>query len=199
MPTKYFVSFVVIVSFGASLTASPQNPGYLPGKGTTLRPTIYTTRPKTFTAQLKNDGQDGSGVEVNLSLTVTAANSDDTIAGTVNFTIPDEARQKIAADTGKALGEVPNVMTRKDAIARFAPATAPPIIHLLIDPLEMEVDGIRLHFGRMTFDIPARQGSETTYTTEEIEALITVWARQIADGRPRRGVISRLKSVIAGL
>jgi hypothetical protein len=134
-----------------------------------------------------------------LTLGSTLANSDDTVTGTLNYAIPHEVRQKIAAHAGLALDTVPSVMTRQKVIASFEQATAPPAIHLLTGPMEMEVMGVKVYFNRITLDINARNAPETLYSNDEIEALITAWARQIVDGRPRRGIIYHLNRVIAGL
>ena len=66
-------------------------------------------------------------------------------------------------------------------------------------PIEMEVTGVKVYFHRMTVDINARAAPETLRSRDEIEALFTLWARQITDGRPRRGIIYHLNRVIAGL
>ena len=188
-----------ICLFGASPAVNAQNEGFIPGKGITLKPVVYTTAPKTVIAQLKNGGPDASDIAGNITYTLTSANSDDTVTGTVNYTIPDEARQKIAAHSGQALSAVPVVVTRQKVIASFERATAPPVLHLVIGPIEMEVTGVKVYFHRMTVDINARAAPETLRSRDEIEALFTLWARQITDGRPRRGIIYHLNRVIAGL
>lgn len=168
------------------------------GQQAVPKATVYTTAPKLVIVKLKSGDQDIYDVRGKLTYTVTAANSDDTIAGTVNYTIPDDARQKIATQTGKPLNNVPATITRKDVIATFQKATTPPIIHLELAPMELDVAGAKLHFNRVVLDITARDGNVPQYTNEEIETLFTVWARQIANGRSRRGVIGRMNRAING-
>jgi hypothetical protein len=149
-------------------------------------------------AKLRAGEPDAYDVRGKLSFTVTAANSDDTLEGVINYTIPDDARQKIAALTGKPLDGVPSSVTHKGAIAAFQKMTAPPIIHLEISQLDVEVAGAKMRFNRVVLDVNARESSDAKFTNDEMEALFTLWARQIAAGRLRRGVISTINRRIAG-
>lgn len=177
---------------GAGLAAQAQTPQAIP------KPTVYTTAPKMVIVKLKNGDQDVYDVRGKLTFTVVGANTDDTIAGTVTYTLPDDARQKIAAQIGKPLNTVPSTITRKDVIATFQKATAPPLIHLELSPMEVDAAGAKLRFNRVALDVTAREGNVSQYTNEEIEALFTVWAKQILNGRSRRGVIARMNRAING-
>lgn len=165
----------------------------------TPKPTVYSTAPKLVLAKLKSGDQDVYEVRGKVTFTITAANSDDTMAGTFNYTIPDDARQKIASMSGKPINSVPASITRKDVIAGFQKGTLAPVIHLEIAPMDADVAGIKLAFSRVVVDVNGREtGVVTPYTKEEMEALITVWARQINNGRARRGVIARMNRAING-
>lgn len=177
---------------GAGLVAQAQTPQVIP------KPTVYTTAPKMVIVKLKNGDQDVYDVRGKLTFTIVGANTDDTIAGTVTYTLPDDARQKIAAQVGKPLNTVPSTITRKDVIATFQKATAPPLIHLELSPMEVDAAGAKLRFNRVALDVTAREGNVSQYTSEEIEALFTVWAKQILNGRSRRGVIARMNRAING-
>lgn len=178
---------------GAAIVANAQQQPVTP------KPVVFTTAPKLAIAKLKISETETYDVRGKITFTVTAANSDDTIAGTVNYTIPDDARQKIAALTGKPLNSVPSSITRKDVLAGFQKATAPPLIHLEISPMEVDVVGAKVHFNRVQLDINAREGGNVTlYSSEEMEALFTVWAKQILAGRARRGIITRMNKAING-
>lgn len=193
MNTKFSRAILTMAFLlGTALVANAQV------KEVTPKAVAYTTAPKTFVSKLKNGDQDVYDIKGKLTFTVTAANSDDTIAGTVNYTIPDDARQKIAAQTGKPLNSIPSTIKRTDVLATFEKATAPPIIHLLLSPMDVDVAGAKVAFNRVTLDISAREGNVAQYTNEEVEALFTVWARQILNGRARRGIIARLNKVING-
>lgn len=193
MNTKFSRAILTMAFLlGTALVANAQV------KEVTPKAVAYTTAPKTFVSKLKNGEQDVYDIKGKLTFTVTAANSDDTIAGTVNYTIPDDARQKIAAQTGKPLNSIPSTIKRTDVLATFEKATAPPIIHLQLSPMDVDVAGAKVAFNRVTLDINAREGNVAQYTNEEVEALFTVWARQILNGRARRGIIARLNKVING-
>lgn len=187
------VFFVLVFLLCASIVGSAQaTQNVIP------KPTAYTTAPKVFIAKLKKGEQNLYDITGNISFTITAANSDDTVVGTVNYAISDDSRQKIAALIEKPLASVPDNITRRDVIANFVKDTAPPVIRLLISTIEMEIAGGMLQFSGAMLDINARSVSTTTYTTEEVEALLTLWARQILNDRPRRGIIFRLNRVIKG-
>jgi hypothetical protein len=160
------------------------------------KPVVYTTSPKLTVAKI-GEGE-GYDVRGKINFTIQAANSDDTIAGVVSYTIPDDARQKIAAITGKSLTSVPSSITRKDTVAAFEKMTGPPLIKLVISPMEVDVVGAKMRFNRVTLDIPAHDSSDQKYSNEEMETLITKWAQQIANGRPRRGIIAQMNRRIAG-
>ncbi len=164
------------------------------------KPVAFATAAKLTVAKLKISETEAYDVRGKITYTVTAANSDDTVAGTMNYTIPDDARQKIAAITGKPLNSVPQSITRKDIVAGFQKLAAPPIIHLEINPMDIDVLGANVHFNRIVLDVNARDSipTELKFTNDEIEVLFTIWARQIANGRPRRGIISAMNKRIAG-
>jgi hypothetical protein len=169
-----------------------------PAAPVTPRPVVFTTAPKVTVGKLKTSETETYDVRGKITFTITAANSDDTVAGTVNYTIPDDARQKIAAITSKPLNSVPSSFTRNDTVAGFQKMTAPPIIHLEISPIDVDVAGATLKFNRITLDVNGRESTDQKYTNEEMETLLTVWARQIANGRPRRGIIATMNKRIAG-
>ncbi|MGE0127843.1 MAG: hypothetical protein AB7U82_07175 [Blastocatellales bacterium] len=186
------------VAVNAQVTGSARNTASKPAaQPVTPKPVVYTTAAKLTVSKLKASETDVFDVRGKITFTVTAANSDDTVAGTMNYTIPDDARQKIAAMTGKPLNSVPSSITRKDVIAGFQKATAPPIINLEISPMDVDVVGAKVHFNRVVLDVPARDGG-AKFSNEEMEALFTGWARQILNGRARRGIIATMNRRLAG-
>ena len=196
MNTKLLSSILTIVwlsILGALVSA--QTPEITP------KPVVYTTAPKLVIAKLKQGDQEVYEVRGKATFTIAGANSDDTIAGIFNYTIPDDARQKIAALSGKPLNTVPTSLTRKDLIATFQKGASAPVIHLEIAPLENETSGVKMAFTRIVLDLNGREGGGAVipqYTTEEMEALFTVWAKQINNHRARRGIIARINKIING-
>jgi len=165
------------------------------------RPVTYTTAPKLVIAKIRGgNNEDIYDVRGKVTFTIVAANSDDTIAGTLNYSIPEDARQKISQMTGKPVNLVKSTATVQGVIANFQSGTGAPLIHLEVSPFDTDVNGAKLHFNRIVVDIPGRQGGPTIkkYSTEEVEVLFTVWTRQINNGRQARGVISRLNRTING-
>jgi hypothetical protein len=153
--------------------------------------------PKTIYTKLKDDNQEVYEIDGLLSFTITEAKSDDTILGTIIYSLPDHARQKIAVITGKPLGNIPDRISRKGVVTYFEKDAAPPVIHLLIDPMEMVVEGAKISFAKITLDIDARDNAQSK-GPEMVEVLITVWARQILAERPRRGLILAINRAIDG-
>ena len=162
------------------------------------KPVAFVITKNLAIGKLSQSGTDVYDVRGKLSYTVTAANSDDTVAGTITYTIPDDARQKIAELGGKPLAQVPKDITKKDVVASFQKGTEPPVIHLEVTGLDLNVAGVNTHFSRVVLDINARMSENSRYTKEEMEVLFTVWARQILAGRSRRGPIARINKVING-
>jgi hypothetical protein len=165
----------------------------------TPKPVAYTTAPKLVIAKVRSGEEDVYDVRGKVTFTVTAANSDDTIAGTLNYTIPDDARQKISQLTGRPLNTIKSTLTQQGVIANFQKGTGAPLINLEISSFDADVSGAKLRFNRIVVDIPGRQGGNLAkYSLEEVEVLFTVWTRQINTGRQARGVIGRLNRVING-
>lgn len=190
--------WVGVVSEGYAMDGAQTRQKPPPAKPSARRPVVFTTAPKLTVAKLQTGGAEAYDIRGKLSFTVTAANSDDTVAGEIKYTIPDDARQKIGALTGKPPSGVPSSITHKGAIAAFQKMTAAPIIHLEIRPMEVDVAGVKMRFNRIVLDINARETSDTKFTNDEMESLFTSWARQIGSGRLRRGVIAMINRRIAG-
>jgi hypothetical protein len=172
--------------------------GQQPQAAQPAKPVAFAISKNLAIGKLSQGGNDVYDMRGKLTFTVTAANSDDTVAGTVTYTIPDDARQKIAEFSGKPLAQVPKDVTKKDVVANFQKGTEPPVIHLELTGLELDVAGVKARLNRVTLDINAQTNVNTRYTKEEMEALFTVWARQINNGRSRRGPIARMNKVING-
>lgn len=186
------ILFVCVALLALNAVAFGQQP-QAPAK-----PVAFAIAKNLAIGKLSQGGADVYDVRGKLTFTVTAANSDDTIAGTVVYSIPDDARQKIAELGGKPLAQVPNSVTKKEVVANFQRGTEPPVIHLELIGLDLEVAGVKTRFSRVVLDINARTNEPSRYTKEEMEALFTVWAKQILNGRARRGPIARMNKVING-
>ena len=149
---------------------------------------VYTTPPKTSLAKFKLGEAEVREIRGNVTFTLTAANYDDTVVGTLIFTIPEDARKKMAEVSGQPLTSIPASVTRKDLVAGFQKGTACPIIGLEIGATEMEAAGAKLSFDRVVVKV--------IETREEVPQLFCVWTRQINASRPHRGVIASLNRLI---
>ncbi|HWQ33815.1 MAG TPA: hypothetical protein VNQ79_13275 [Blastocatellia bacterium] len=123
-------------------------------------------------------------------LTITSANSDDTVTGNLVYTLPDDARQKIASLTGKPLAQIPASVTLKDVVGRFQPATACPVVHLEFSATQADIVGVKAVFSRFVLDI--------NESPKEQDALFCAWTKQINKGMARRGIIRRINVLING-
>lgn len=194
MNTKFGTfALSLVILLGATVVAGAQVAPATP------KAVKFTTAPKLVISKLKSGEQDVYDVRGKITFTVTAANSDDSVAGSISYTIPDDARQKIASMTGKQVSTIPSEVSQNDVVAYFQKGTMAPIIHLEVSPMIIEVSGAKLSFNRVVLDVKGRDGGNVAqYTTDEIEALFTVWAKQINNGRARRGIIARMNKVING-
>lgn len=194
MNTKFGTfALSLVILLGATVVAGAQVAPATP------KAVKFTTAPKLVISKLKSGEQEVYDVRGKITFTVTAANSDDSVAGSISYTIPDDARQKIASMTGKQVSTIPSEVSQNDVVAYFQKGTMAPIIHLEVSPMIIEVSGAKLSFNRVVLDVKGRDGGNVAqYTTDEIEALFTVWAKQINNGRARRGIIARMNKVING-
>ena len=149
---------------------------------------VYTTPPKMSVAKLKIGESEAREVRGNVTFTLTAANYNDTVSGTLVFTIPEEARKKIADASGEPLTSIPASVAQKDVAASFRKGTSCPEVSLEIGATEFDVAGAKLSFDRVVVNV--------IETREEVPQHFCVWARQINANRQRRGVIASLNRLI---
>jgi hypothetical protein len=149
---------------------------------------VYTTPPKTSVARFKLGESEACEVRGKVTFTLTAANYDDTVVGTLVFTIPEGARKKIAEASGEPLTSIPARVARKDVAAGFRKGTSCPEVSLEIGATELDVDGAKLSFDRVVVNV--------VESIEEVPQHFCVWTRQINANRSRRGVIASLNRLI---
>jgi hypothetical protein len=149
---------------------------------------VYTTPPKMSVAKFKLGESEAREVRGNLTFTLTAANYNDTVVGTLVFTIPEEARKKMAEATGEPLTSIPASVSQKDVAAGFRKGTSCPVVSLEIGATEFDVAGAKLSFDRVVVNV--------IETLEEVPQHFCFWTRQINANRQRRGVIASLNRLI---
>jgi hypothetical protein len=178
----------LICVLGAGVSALAQSGAQ--SNAQSAKPAPYTTAPKLAIAKLKSDESKVYDVRGKAAFTVTAANENDTVAGTLVYTIPDDARQKIAQLSAKPLALIPASATKKDVIAGFQSGTACPVVNLEIGATELDVAGVKLRFNRITLDVIETAGPVPQH--------FCAWTRQINAKRQRRGIIASLNRLIMG-
>jgi hypothetical protein len=161
----------------------------LSSNGQELKPLVFTTPPRPITAKISIKDQDVK-VHGKAAYTITSANDDDTVTGTVIFTVDDEARQIIAELTGSDLKSTPASYSRKDVIAHFRKGTACPVISLEISKIELDLGGVTACLDRLS---PAIYESP-----EQISLLFCSWTRQINTDRHRLGIIAAINRLLSG-
>ena len=191
MHTKTFRAMLTIFSLLVlGLTASAQD-----RKGGI--PETLTLAPKLVISKIKISEGDAFDVRGKASFTFTGANSDDSLAGTMVYTVPDDARQKVAAMTGKALNTIPTSVTVKDVVINFQKTTSCPAIHFEFSPMDVDIAGVKTHFNRFVLDLNEEYKGLTEAQTGMVK-LLCKWTEQINNGRARRGVIARVNAIING-
>jgi len=186
MKLRFFVFTIVLVGVMAMAVAAQNR-----------KRVVFLSQQKIAIGTLS----DGSDVRGKATFTVTAANSDDTLAGTFTYVIPDEARQKIAQLTGKQLTAVPSTFTVKDVVASFQKQTACPVVHIEVGPMEMDAAGAKVKFARkVVLDISGMEPGSIEKPTpdQEMAMVFCVWTKQINNAGIRRGPIRRMNELING-
>jgi hypothetical protein len=157
----------------------------------TQKPQTISTTPKVIVGRLQ--AADGKTFDVRgqVTFSITAMNSDYSLAGALVYTIPDDVRKIIAQRMGKLLADLPASINKKEVIANFEKDAHCPEIHLVFSSVEMELAGIALRFDRFRLTLDE--------TPQELSQLFCVLTRQINSVRSHpRGAISRINQLLKG-
>ena len=172
-----FVSLAV--GPGATIQATAQS---------SRAPIVFTTVPKLVPGRLPISNGPDFVIRGRASLTVTTANDDDTLTGTLVYVLPSDARQRIAQLVGKSLADIPTSLAVKKVTAKFQRGTACPLVQLEILLKEADFGGTRLFFDHINLDIRE--------TPDQINQLFCSWTRQINAKRQRQGIIAAVNRLI---
>jgi len=153
-------------------------------------PVVYSTAPKTVPVIIHTGQTNEMTVSAKVTYTITAANSDDTLTGTLTCALPDAARRQIAEAAGRSLAEVPATLAQKGIVVGFRKGTACPVLHLELGPVEVDATGANLRIDRLVLNINEAR--------DEMSQLLCFWAKQINTARPRRGIVAKINRLIAG-
>lgn len=192
MKSKPFLFALAIVCLTA-ITAAAQN-----------KPANFTTKPKLVVGKLNAGQPDAYDVKGKATFKlehVHDSTGENAMEGKLTYTLPDDARQKVAQITGKPLNQVPATLTLDKVFASFQKATACPIIHIKIKATELNAVGAKIAFPTsMTLDIEGIEPGSVAKPTPEQEIAINlcVWTRQINSGGIFRGVLPRMRELLYG-
>ncbi len=154
------------------------------------KPKPYTTAAKMVVTKLKVSDGESFDVRGKATFTLTAANNDDSLAGTIIYTLPEDARAKIAQITGKPVAQIPATITQTDVVGQFQKLTECPVVNIDFPAMDLMVHGAKIHFNR--FVMSMKEGEH------EVSIYICTIARQISKGLPRRGPIRRVNEILNG-
>lgn len=155
------------------------------------KPQPLSTVPRPVKAVLLLDRRAGRNIEGVAAFAVSEARPDDTLAGTLVYNLPEDARRQIAEAAKRQLAEIPSSVARKDLIVFFKKGTACPELEVEIPALDLEVAGVTLRLKR--FDLHIAE------TPQELPRLFCVWTRLInARYENRQGVVRRINRLLKG-
>ena len=190
MNPKFFratLTLLCLLAFGLTVSAQDKV-----GKPETL-----SLIPKMVISKIRIGEGDAFDVRGKVSFTFTAANSDDSLVGTMVYTVPEDARQKIASMTGKPVAQVPASVTVKDLLINFQKATACPVIHFEFSAMDIDITGVKSHFNRFVLDL----NDDLKGLSDAQQGMVKIFCKfadQINAGRQRRGLIKRINDIING-
>lgn len=165
-------------------------PAGLGSSAQTRQPITYTTPPKAVSVFLEQSDKPALEIRGKAALTVTAANSDDTITGTFVYALSDEARQTISKLANQPLSSIPTLLAKKEVKVTFQKDSSCPWLRWEMNPAALEINGIRLSIKPVVLDVPE--------TRDYLGQLFCHWARQINVNRQRRGIIAAINRALTG-
>ncbi|HEX4946093.1 MAG TPA: hypothetical protein VFZ34_05500 [Blastocatellia bacterium] len=148
----------------------------------------YTTAAKLVVTKLKVSEGETFDVRGKATFTLVAANSDDSLAGTITYTLPEDARAKIAQITGKPLAQIPQSITQTDVVGQLQKGTTCPVVNLDFPAMDVTVAGAKVHFNRYVLSI--KEGEH------EVALYVCTIARQLSNGRAIRGPVRRINEIL---
>lgn len=163
------------------------------GPVTTLqsrRPVVFATSPQTLAFVLDNQPHTRSDLQAIATFSISSANLNDTLAGSLTFTLSDKTRANIALASDKPVGAIPSTLVAKEITARFRKGATCPALRIEMEPVNLAIEGIQLRFSQFTLVIKESK--------DDISQLLCFWTKQINASGHRRGIISRINRLLAG-
>jgi hypothetical protein len=160
-------------------------------QGKNQKPQTISTTPKMLTGKLQAGSGKPLDIRGQMIFTITAANADDSIVGTLVYIIPDNARQKVSEKLGQPLTAIPANVTTKGIVTGFEKGAHCPEIRFPFGSMEAEVAGAKLHFDRFTLTLNESE--------QELSKLFCIWTSRVNSGRgEERGVVAFINRLLTG-
>jgi hypothetical protein len=154
------------------------------------QPLTVATAPKPMT--VKWEGADGKSVDLpgQMVFSLSQANSDDTLTGTMIYVLPDATRATLAAQTAQPLQNIPPFLMQTKVAAVWAKETGCPYLRMECGELAFEILSGKIHFKRVTL--------EFLETQDYLPQLLCHWTRQLNTKKQRRSIITAINRALAG-
>lgn len=128
-----------------------------------------------------------------LTFTLTILNSDDSIEGTLAFTLAEESRRVLAEKLGMKASDIPLTIEKKSALAFPEKNTLCPNLMIELLPAEIQMESFQFQMERTTLKLDLEKNSEA------LSNYFCGWVRAIKAGRghPYR-LARRVNSILTG-
>lgn len=163
---------------------------FAPQQAQPRKPIVYTTPPQTLGAVLKQANQPDYEVRGMATFTLTSTAADDSLTGTLVYSLQEPARQQLAQWLKRPLNQVPATLTRANVKAVFAKGSACPWLKLEMNPVVLEGTELQLQLKTTTLAVPESR--------DYLGQLLCNLARQVNTNRQRRGIIAALNRALQG-
>lgn len=152
------------------------------------RPVVFSTPPQKVELILRYPDS-SSKVEARVSYTITSANADDTLTGTLGISFPGKPTKR-REPAAKVEAELPHSVSETGVVASFHKQTSCPRLGIEVGPLELTIHGKKVSIER--FELAINE------TKDEMSQLLCFWTKQINANGLRRGIVARINRLING-
>jgi hypothetical protein len=152
---------------------------------------ILITKPEKIKSIMRAGGEEIGELYGTISFRVDFAQNDDTLKGTLVYTVSEKSRQKIASILGKDLSEIPGTVTKSDAVAEFDMKSLCPKIILKFENVVSEIIKVELHFPRFKLTL--------VESSQESSQLMCSYIKDLSRdrGHPARRYFPRINTLIS--
>jgi hypothetical protein len=154
----------------------------------TRQPVVFSIPPQPFHFTV---GEPASQTVITgyVALTITSANTDDSLTGKLTVTFPaEEKKAGKTSDSPQALSLAPFVL--ENVKVSFRKGTACPLIRVSVDPIESSTNGTQIRSKKLSIEIRESR--------DEVSQLLCFWTKQINSSGLRKGIIARINRLLSG-